>query len=68
MLNRGKYSNLFRELTIDGVEGFPLGDINLSLRRFRELICLCMTTAEQRDTADEIVAEFKFCLLTWDSG
>lgn len=41
---------------------------DLSLRRFRELICPCMTTAKQRDTADEIVAEFKFCLLTWDIG
>ena len=39
---------------------------DLSLRRFRELICPCMTQAKQRDTADEIVAEFKQCLLTWD--
>jgi hypothetical protein len=39
---------------------------DLSLRRFRELICPCMTLAKQRDTADEIVAEFKQCLLTWD--
>jgi hypothetical protein len=28
MLRQKKYSNPFRELTIDGVEGFPLGDIN----------------------------------------
>ena len=41
-------------------------DRDLSLRRFRELICPCMTQAEQRDTADEIVAEFKLCLLTWN--
>jgi hypothetical protein len=41
---------------------------DLSLRRFRELICPCMTTAKQRDTADEIDAEFKFCLLTWYIG
>ena len=41
-------------------------DRDLSLRRFRELICPCMTLAKQRDTADEIVAEFKHCLLTWD--
>jgi hypothetical protein len=39
---------------------------DLSLRRFRELICPCMTLAKQRDTADEIVAEFKQCLSTWD--
>ena len=39
---------------------------DMSLRRFRELICPCMTDAKQRDTADEIVAEFKHCLLTWD--
>ena len=41
---------------------------NLSLRKFRELICPCMTLAKQRDTADEIVAEFKHCLLTWDTN
>ena len=40
---------------------------NLSLRRFRELICPCMTNAKQRDTADQIVAEFKQCLRTWDT-
>ena len=40
---------------------------NLSLRRFRELICPCMTHAKQRDTADQIVAEFKQCLRTWDT-
>jgi hypothetical protein len=28
MLRQKKYSNPFRQLTIDGVEGFPLGDIN----------------------------------------
>jgi hypothetical protein len=28
---------------------------DLSLRKFRELICHCMTLAKQRDTADEIV-------------
>jgi hypothetical protein len=39
---------------------------DLSLRRFRELICACMTKAKQRDTADQIVAEFKQCLSTWD--
>ena len=39
---------------------------NLSMRRFRELICPCMTNAKQRDTADQIVAEFKQCLRTWD--
>ena len=39
---------------------------DLSIRRFRELICPCMTLAKQRDTADEIIAEFKHCLLTWD--
>ena len=39
---------------------------NMSLRRFRELICPCMTKAKQRDTADQIVAEFKHCLKTWD--
>ena len=39
---------------------------NLSLRRFRELICLCMTNAKQRDTANQIVAEFKQCLRSWD--
>jgi hypothetical protein len=32
---------------------------DLSLKRFRQLICPCMTKAEQRDTADQIVAEFK---------
>jgi hypothetical protein len=41
---------------------------DLSLRKFRELICPCMTLAKQRDTADEIVAEFKHCLLTWDTN
>lgn len=41
---------------------------DLSLKKFRELICLCMTEAKQRDTADEIVAEFKQCLHTWDIG
>ena len=35
---------------------------NMFLRRFRELICPCMT----RDTADQIVAEFKQCLKSWD--
>ena len=39
---------------------------NLSLRRFRTLICPCMTKAKQRDTADQTVAEFKQCLKTWD--
>lgn len=39
---------------------------NLSLRRFRELICPCMTKAKQRDTADQTVAEFKQCLQSWD--
>ena len=39
---------------------------DLSIKRFRELICPCMTHAKQRDTADEIVAEFKHCLHTWD--
>ena len=39
---------------------------NMSLRRFREFICPCMTKAKQRDTADQIVAEFKHCLKTWD--
>jgi hypothetical protein len=39
---------------------------DLSMKRFRELICPCMTHAKQRDTADEIVAEFKHCLNTWD--
>ena len=39
---------------------------DLSIRRFRELICPCMTQAKQRDTADEIIAEFRHCLLTWD--
>jgi hypothetical protein len=39
---------------------------NMSLRRFRELICPCMTKAKQRDTADQIVAEFKQCLKSWD--
>ena len=38
---------------------------DMSLRRFRELICPCMTLAKQRDTADQIVAEFKQCLKTW---
>ena len=42
------------------------GGRNLSMRRFRELICPCMTNAKQRDTADQIVAEFKQCLRTWD--
>jgi hypothetical protein len=32
---------------------------DLSLKRFRQLICPCMTKAKQRDTADQIVAEFK---------
>ena len=35
------------------------GGRNLSIRRFRELFCPCMTKAKQRDTADQIVAEFK---------
>ena len=39
---------------------------NLSLRRFEELICPCMTKAKQRDTADQIVAEFKQCLQAWE--
>jgi hypothetical protein len=39
---------------------------NLSLRRFLELLCPCMTKAKQRDTADQIVAEFKQCLQSWD--
>ena len=39
---------------------------DLSLKKFRELICPCMSHAKQRDTADEIVAEFKHCLHTWD--
>lgn len=39
---------------------------DLSIARFRELICPCMTEAKQRDTADEIVAEFNHCLTTWD--
>ena len=42
------------------------GGRNMSLRRFRELICPCMTKAKQRDTADQIVAEFKQCLRSWD--
>jgi hypothetical protein len=41
---------------------------DISLRRFRALICPCMSKAKQRDTADEIVAEFKYCLVTWDTG
>ena len=39
---------------------------DLSIRRFRELICPCMMLAKQRDTADEVIAEFKHCLVTWD--
>ena len=39
---------------------------DLSQRKFRELICPCMTKAKQRDTADQIVAEFKQCLRTWE--
>lgn len=39
---------------------------DLSLKRFRELMCPCMTEAKQSDTADEIVAEFKHCLSTWN--
>ena len=39
---------------------------NSSLKRFRELICPYMTKCKQRDTADEIVAEFKHCLATWN--
>ena len=39
---------------------------NMSLRKFRELICPCMTKAKQRGTADQIMAEFKQCLKTWD--
>lgn len=39
---------------------------NRSLRRFRELICPCMKKAKQRDTADQIVAEFKHYLKSWD--
>ena len=42
------------------------GGRNMSLRRFRELICPCMTKSKQRDTADQIVAEFKQCLRSWD--
>ena len=38
----------------------------MSVKKFRELICPCMSHAKQRDTADEIVAEFKHCLHTWD--
>ena len=41
---------------------------DLSEKRFRELICPCMTHCKQRDTADEIVAEFKHCLVTWDTN
>jgi hypothetical protein len=39
---------------------------DLSQRKFRELICPCMTKAKQRDAADQIVAEFKQCLKTWE--
>jgi hypothetical protein len=39
---------------------------DLSLKRFRQLICPCMTKAKQRDTADQIVAEFKQCLKSWE--
>lgn len=39
---------------------------DLCLKTFRQLICPCMTEAKQRDAADEIVAEFKHCLQTWD--
>ena len=41
---------------------------DLSISRFRGLICPCMTLAKQRDTADEINAKFKHCLLTWDAN
>lgn len=41
---------------------------DLSIQRFRGLICPSMTDAKQRDTADEIEAEFKHCLSTWDVG
>ena len=37
-----------------------------SIRRFRELICSCMTKAKQRDAADQIVAEFKQYLSSWN--
>lgn len=39
---------------------------DLSVKRFRELICPCMSDAKQRDTADETVAEMKHCLQTWE--
>ena len=38
----------------------------MSLKKFRDLICPCMSHAKQRDTVDEIVAEFKHCLHIWD--
>jgi hypothetical protein len=42
------------------------GNKDLSEKRFRELICPCMTHSKQRDTADEIVTELKHCLVTWN--
>ena len=42
---------------------------NLLMRKFRELICYpSMMLAKQRDTADEILAEFKHCLHTRDTN
>jgi hypothetical protein len=56
----------FKESEYGHIQRLAINNRDLWLRRFRELICPCMTLAKQRDTADEIVAEFKQCLSTWD--
>ena len=56
----------FKESEYGGRQRNINGGRNLSIRRFRELICPCMTKAKQRDTADQIVAEFKQCLSSWN--
>ena len=39
---------------------------DLTLKKFRELICPRVSHAKQRDTADEIVAEFQHYFHAWD--
>ena len=56
----------FKETEYGARQRYNNSGRNMSLRRFRELICPCMTKAKQRDAADQIVAEFKQCLKTWD--
>jgi hypothetical protein len=64
MLRQKKYSNPFRELTIDGVEGFPLGDIDPDFGIFRPEQLFKKESNCKRCTR-KFVTHTRFCWQDW---